>query len=70
MKAEKNYQIKVSAIGAENTFASVFGKTPKTALSAAKRLYPDDYEYRLWSLRENGEWGYDYNIGKHGYHEE
>lgn len=65
MKTEKNFKIEISAVGSTNSFTAVYGKTPKTALAAARRLYPN-YDYHLWSLQDNGEWAYEYNIGQHG----
>lgn len=61
---EKNYKIKVSFLYSITTLATVYGTTPKNALRAARRLYPNDYDYYLWSLQDNGEWAYDRKIYK------
>lgn len=61
--ATKTYKIKVTYKGSESVIREVFGKTPQTALTAAKRMYDkNQYDYFLWELMDNGEWGYLHKI--------
>lgn len=59
---EKNYQVRITGRGCPDYFAKVFGTTAKSAIAAARRLYPGDYDYYLWHLYPNGEWGYDFKV--------